>query len=607
VPSKLERRLNACRGFDDLAFRCEQRYSTIEKEYNMHALSRRLALATTLIIYLTISIPSSTAQESKKEPSGSIAGRVTLAGKPAARVTVTLSSSDRSAQQSPPARTTTDEEGRFRLQALPAGSYSVGPHTPAFVASGETPLGQSGKSVALGDGEEVEGIDFALTKGGVITGRVTDAEGRPIVEQYVNLMRVDERGRRMAIPSLNPFMYSTDDRGVYRVFGLIPGRYKVSVGDAPDSGMVRIGFGGGTYPRTFHPDIAEEARATVVEVSAGGEATGIDIKMGVASRTFVATGRVVDADTGKPLADLLYGHGTLSQDQKQVGSYGWTNNRTNSEGGFRIEGLSPGRYAAFVVTTEQVDFFSEPSVFEVGNSDVSGLEIKVRRGSSISGVAVIEGSADADVLARISKLELRASVRSEDLTAPSNASIRMNGDGTFRITGLRPGKVRILLGGYPPPKGFSLQQVERDGVPQRDGIEVGAGESVSGVRVVIGYGTCVLRGQVKVQGGEAPPELRFRISARRLESDDLPASTAADARGRFTIEGLLPGEYEITLNPMFLAPPPPSPGASPVGGAPPPFRMPNRPVKQNVTVANGIDAEITLVLDLSAKDKDVDK
>jgi hypothetical protein len=155
--------------------------------------------------------------------------------------------------------------------------------------------------VALGDGEEVDGIDFSLTKGGVITGRVTYAEERPIVEQYVNLMRVDERGQRIPSFSVNPFMFNTDDRGIYRVFGLVPGRYKVSVGDAPDSGMVRIGFGGGTYSRTFHPDITDESRATIIEVTAGGEATGIDIKMGGASKSFVATGRVIDADTGKQL------------------------------------------------------------------------------------------------------------------------------------------------------------------------------------------------------------------------------------------------------------------------------------------------------------------
>ena len=568
----------------------------------MRTLYQNLAVAS-MIVVSTISSPSSMAQDSRKEPSGSISGRVTLGGKPAARVTVTVISGDRGLQQTNLIRVTTDEDGRFKLNALPAGSYTVLPYTPALVVPAETTYAQPGKSVALGDGEEVDDVDFSLVRGGVITGRVTDAEGRQLVEQRLTLIRIDERGQRMPTPYFNPFMFSTDDRGVYRIYGLSPGRYKVAVGDSPDGGMVRIGFAGGSYPRTFYPDVSDESKAAVVEVTGGGEASGIDIKLGRVLKSYVATGRIVDADTGKPLSNLQYGHGAVNREQKVIGAFGWSGNRTTNNGEFRIEGLSPGRYAAFVVATEQVDFYSEPAVFEISDSDATALEIRVRRGASISGTAVIEGTDDADVLSKISKLELRAFSQSEDLAAPVMAPIRINSDGSFQVTGLRTGKVRISLAGfgYQPAKGFSLIRVERDGLPQRDGIDVRAGETVSGVRMVIGYGTCVIRGQVKVQGGELTPETRFRIMARRLESDSQPAGTLADARGRFSIEGLLPGEYEVSVSPMFLTPS--SPGAPP-----PPGRVPNRPpVKQKVTVANGVETEVTLVLDLAAKDKDGEK
>lgn len=309
-----------------------------------------------------------------------------------------------------------------------------------------------------------------------------------------------------------------------------------------------MGFGSGTYARVFYPDTSDESKASPVEVTGGGEASGIDIKLGRVSKTYMASGRILDADSGKPLANLQYGYGTLNRDQRMMGAFGSSGNRTNNNGEFRIEGLSQGRYAAFTVATDQVDFYSEPTVFEISDSDATALEIKVRRGSSISGVGVIEGTDDADVLARISKLELRASVLSIDLAAPTMAPIRFNPDGSFQATGLRPGKVRIALFGfgYQPAKGFSLIRVEREGVAQPDGIDVRAGETVSGVRLVIGYGTGVVRGQVSVQGGELTPETRLIIRARRLESDSPPATTVADARDRFRFEGLLPGEYEIT-------------------------------------------------------------
>jgi hypothetical protein len=452
--------------------------------------------------------------------------------------------------------------------------------------------------VTLAEGEQVDGMDFSLTRGAVITGRVTDSEGRPVIDQRVNIMLIDERGRRLNA-AFNPFMFSTDDRGIYRLYGLPAGRYKVSVGDAPDSGMVRIGFGGGVYTRTFHPGVTDEARATIIEVKAGGEVADIDIQLGGASKTYVATGRTVDADTGKPLANLQYGHGAVTGQQPTISSFGWTNNRSNSNGEFRIEGLTPGRFAAFVIATEQVDFYSEPAVFEVSDSDVSGLEIKVRRGASVSGVAVVEGVNDAD--AKTPKLELRASVRSEGLSAPIMAPVPLNPDGNFRITGLRPGKLHIFLGGYPPPKGFTLVRVEREGVVQRDGIDVAAGETITGVRLLIEYGTGVVRGEVKTQGAQLTPEMRLRVVARRLDADaSVTASAGVDARGRFSLEGLLPGEYEVAVNLMLVSPSSPS-APSVVRG------IPKSLGKQNVTVSNGTETNVILVIDLSDKDKEGDK
>lgn len=568
----------------------------------MRALLRIVVVIATLIA--SISAPISLAQESKKQPTGSVSGRVMLGDKPVPRAMVMLTPSDRGPgpQRTLPARVTTDEEGRYQLTGVPAGSYTIAPFTPAFVLPAETSYAQPGKSVTLSEGEEVEGMDFSLTRGGVITGRVTDAEGRPIIEQHVNIIRLDERGQRLPT-SYSTFGFSTDDRGVYRLYGLAPGRYKVSVGDAPDSNAIRIGYGGGVYYRTFHPDVADESKATVIEVRAGGEAADVDIKLGRASKTYVATGRIVDADSGKPLPNLQYGHGSLGREQTNIGSYGWTNNRTNANGEFRIEGIGPGRYAAFVVATEQVDFYSEPAVFEVNDSDVSGLEIKVRRGLTINGLAVLEGSDDPEVLAKMSKLELRALVQAEGVAAPSMAAIQINPDGTFRITGLRAGKVWILLSTYPPPpKGFSLMKVERAGVSQSAGIEVGQGENVSDVRVLIGYGNGIVRGQVKFEGGQVTPDMRFRISARRLGSEgSITASTALDARARFSFEGLIPGEYELVVNAMFVT-------SSAAGSPPPPFRVSPGPLaKQNVTVANGTEIEVTLTVNLGAKDKDGDK
>lgn len=95
------------------------------------------------------------------------------------------------------------------------------------------PVFGQGRIVNLGADDAVEGIDFKLTRGGVIRGRVMDAGGLPVIEERISLTQVDEKGA--AVPAANPvwanyMMYTTDDRGVYRLYGLSPGRYKVNSG-----------------------------------------------------------------------------------------------------------------------------------------------------------------------------------------------------------------------------------------------------------------------------------------------------------------------------------------------------------------------------------------
>ena len=211
----------------------------------------------------------------------------------------------------PIARTSTDNEGRYRLTGLAAGTYQVTPLAPTMVAAVNNfdyrIYYGAGKSVMLNESESVDDIDLSLVRGAVITGRITDAEGKPVVEQEVRLSFVDQTGQQTASGSgyaTNYLMYRTDDRGIYRLYGLPPGFYKVSAGrDAMDPD----GLGstqGSFYLRTFYPDTTDIAKAKVIELTEGSETTNIDIKLGQRGETFSVTGRVVDAITGKPVVGI---------------------------------------------------------------------------------------------------------------------------------------------------------------------------------------------------------------------------------------------------------------------------------------------------------------
>lgn len=534
-------------------------------------------------------LSTSLAQTVQKQGTGIITGRVTLSGKSVAGIGVVVLPTERAMERTPVARAATDYEGRYRLTNVPAGRYSVMAIAPALVGQSEDTYGEPGKMVTIAEGETVEKIDFALVKGGVITGRVTDGDGLPVIGERIHLNPSGNQpqNRRRGFSNLNPFMYETDDRGVYRLYGIAPGQYTISIGEAAGTGSVRFGFGGrGYYPRTFHPDATEEAKATIIEVGEGTEATNVDISVGRKSKSFMATGRVVD-ESGQPVVGVRIGHGAVIPNGNRIGGFGW-GSITDAKGNFRLDGLLPGRYAAFVWNEGEQNMggYSDTATFEITEGNVSGLELKMHTGASISGIVVIEGATDRATLAKLSQLSLSANVEAEGLVAPSFANVKIAPDGSFRIAGLRPGKARIYLNSYPPIPGLVLGRIEREGVQQRE-IEITPGAQITGVRVVLEYGSGIVRGIVKVENGTLPENARVIVYARR-RTDPMGMSNRGaqvDSRGRFVIEGISPGDYELTLQ-AFV------PGN-------PPRRIP--PVKQSVTIANGVEAEVTMTLDLEAK------
>src|SRR5215471_551770 len=325
--------------------------------------------------------------QSAVTPVGSISGRVTLGGRPVqdARVTlVQVEGGPMPPSSKPLAAAVTDSDGHFLVESVPASRYIVNAFAPALFGSSE-------KVVAVDQGEAVGGIDVTLQRGGVITGRVADQRGQPVVNVVVDVIELDGAGRprRPSVQNIDSSICRTDDRGMYRIYGLAPGRYKVAVGMAPGSSVIR--FPQGFYLRTYHPDAHEETSATIIQVAAGTEASDVDITVAFA-RTYSASGRIVDARTGEPKAGLLYGYGAVGEDGKFDGSVGVVNPRSTSKGEFLIKGLLPGRYAAFAVKEEEDDgdTYSEPVAFDLGSADVSGIEIKLHHGASISGTVVIE-------------------------------------------------------------------------------------------------------------------------------------------------------------------------------------------------------------------------
>lgn len=497
-----------------------------------------------LMCWLCLDISIQAQTKEAKAGTATISGRVTLNGEPVTNVVVALQHT-LDTSSSPGVRIRTDGAGQFRFTGVTAGRYFLGAFAPGFVSISDQPYGAHGVLITVLEGENMDGVSIELKRGAAIAGRVTDSQRRAIAEEYVVLTKLDEQGRPQQLNSpMNSYLNITDDRGYYRLFGLPAGRYLVSVGQKPQEftpGGARMVF----YRKTYHPDTTEESKAEVIELSEGGEATGVDITVAEAKLARLVSGRIVDAETGKQVTMMSVGYMKVMENGRGSGST-LSASPSDANGRFQIL-LPPGKYLLFGVGSNG-DYFTDKARIEVEDKDVSGVDLKARRGATISGVVVMEGAYDRAALAKLPSLALGARNRSDDVWSVISRSSRINPDGGFRISGLPPGKITFSLSGKIGANRLYILRIERDGVSQGRQIEIGAGEQAHDVRVILVHAVASIRGQLKIIGGAAPSEIVARVNAKKLGSDESANfGSQVDASGQFVIEGLTAGEYELRL------------------------------------------------------------
>lgn len=539
-------------------------------------MSRRIRKAAAILIVLLAAYEAGAQTESKSRPAGSISGTVILSGKPAPGVKVVALQGERYLLKLV-SSARTDTYGHYQLTDVPPGNCQVAVDAPSFAeGSAEAGSRAASRTIKLEEGESVDGIDLEVSPGGVITGRVTETNGRLVIDETVEIVPVEDGRDERASYTFNPELrFRTDDRGVYRGYGLPAGRYRVKVG----SGLVgaRLRFRRVDMPESYYKGATDGPKAEVVEVVAGSEATDIDIKLNRVpvrkTKGFAVTGRIVDGQTGKGLASISFSYrneivySDRDRDEDDAIERILEHATTDSKGQFRIDDLKPGKYEIEVFTQEKTPWYAEPLHFEISTFNVQGLEVKVRQAGSISGVVVLENTTDPAIVAKLSALKI-------GVGHLSYSGAPVNRDGSFHLTGLGPRVHPLSFSWDGNREGFEIVRVERDGAEldrteqALRGIKVGPGENVTGVRVIVAHYTGVVRGQINIEvalppGGylevSATPVNKPKTDTSWVRSKRLAVSMnrwrrgTIDARGRFVIERLPPGEYEINLD-AYLTP-----------------------------------------------------
>ncbi|HEY7790320.1 MAG TPA: carboxypeptidase-like regulatory domain-containing protein [Vicinamibacterales bacterium] len=165
--------------------------------------------------------------------------------------------------------TTTDTQGRFTFTELQGGRYTIIATKGGYVSMqyGQKEPLEPGRPIEIAPAQQLDKIDFDLPRGGVITGEIVDDAGEPVTGAVVRPMRYRyiDGGRR-----LTPWAGAaqTDDRGIYRLFGLAPGTYYVMATWNDTMMNDNASHDQTGYAPTFYPGTADAGLAAPLAVNA---------------------------------------------------------------------------------------------------------------------------------------------------------------------------------------------------------------------------------------------------------------------------------------------------------------------------------------------------
>ena len=303
-----------------------------------------------LLLLTLLFVGSQSPAQTPAQAPGQLSGRVVAAdtGAPVRAAEVRLQGLK---PDTGPRIATTDVEGRFELQNVAVGQYSLWVSKAGFVRTsfGAKPDGPA--TIDVTPRQKIDVGALALPRGGAITGRVVDSFGDAVADAAVTAWRVE-----FTMPALRRVLsvrsFQSNDLGEFRLYGLAPGKYYVSA--ALKSGPL-------ADAPTFYPGAANLAQAQTVEVKAGEDTFGLMLPLTVTPYGIV-TGVVLNSK-GVPYATAVAGLVSARTDGVSVNTVQLIA-PTDAEGRFRIINVTPGDY--------RVEIFSRAYLEKVGTDGTIG-------------------------------------------------------------------------------------------------------------------------------------------------------------------------------------------------------------------------------------------
>jgi hypothetical protein len=487
--------------------------------------------------------------------------------------------------------TVSDDAGRFAFAGLPTGRFTItatkGGYPP--MSYGAKRPYRAGSGIFLRDGQQVGDLVLTLPKGAAMTGTVFDDHGQPmpgvpVMAWEVTTSLSGERTLAAAANAGNGVI--TDDRGVYRVYGLPPGEYTMGTAwhfssseadvRVPTDAEIREAFQAATQPGptssirstpappsppaprysftpVFYPDSTDPLTAMTIPLGASEERDGIDIHMQFRPMSRIE-GIVLAADGSPQNAQMQLARRNRVEALNSTRFWG-----TSPDGRFTTGSIGPGDYTvmAEVVGTPGTPAFWALADVTLGGPDPVNLTLRLEPSMVLTGKVVFEGTLPPPpdlTRALVNLFPVGAGTRSNSMRSTTDAA------GNVSISPVTPRRYRVIASvpstAAPGAPAWSLRSVTIGGRDVTDlPIDIAPGDAPS---IVVTFTDQVseLSGRLLSASGEPmtdyyvvvlPADKQYWLSQSRRV-----ASARPDANGRYIFRGLPAGEYRLAATTDLL-------------------------------------------------------